>query len=1284
MTVNDINQSLISAIELLAQKCDNELNTTLTIEGTIIGTLDSEIGAYSVNYMGSVFTAYANNPNIAYTIDDKVYVIVPNGDFTKEKFILGYPTTVTEDEAENPTLEVGGDFLDLPTNVSFCTYDKENFDKENPLDNSKMSKKRRVYSLPLTNKDFYKKVIQDYFNNYGSFKFSCKVKTNIVPESDSTSRQVDGNYGIILKIKYWPYEQLDRNRDTLITKEVVIDNSNILGNPYDQMVFSTQNVVIDDIPKGATIAVEEDDCIELSYFVEGFSQNLPAEDDFLKDAEGTIIDLADDLFIKDIQLKALSVIPKEKLSGYSLQIASSMGNFLTKDSSTYFYTDGITTKTISAEEYKALPAEEKALYASRLQLTTLSPIIKRKGKEVMLSDAPCYWFIEDSSVTSTADKRYSSFGGLGWRVLNPFKDEELGLYKTNHYSLDVGLLNLTKDYYDKVDSTSVYKCVILYDQTLIKDEITIKNMDSNLDIAVESVTGSNKVIAGAGTAHLRCVIKNASEDNYTYNWARYNKNGEFIESLKPISGIPNEVKIPAIYIDTMNIVKCTVYRDNTCLGSSSINIVLDTSVDYIVTIKNSDILYKYDSDGDSPMSPKYDGSVGSAITSISPLKINIYRADGVELIEEEYKRVNVTWSLPVYSLMKFDESVTSSIDSNQTHYIYKTNGWSSHSIGINYSIESTYKNDAMDNTVTVTIDFDGSQVTQSSTILFLKDGEDGTNGTSYTAAITYLGLSNKSVANDGTPHRFQVYTDGSKFRYINYRAFNQNNTGLFDFYDEEKASTDTELVRKSNRILLNDPNGFDVAIYYNGRDITQDEGVSYEITRWSIVNYLTPTSGTLVSVERDSLGDDKYYFLKLNSENYNGQNNCAILQAQIKLKNSREYIYAYYPIEIIKLPYFSQNPLRYYFLDGFTSVMYAADGSSPKYSNGKYFSFYSNNGVSSTPIDLDLKREDIVSVSGTLRVNKRPVSIENEQKYYIYNAIPKTEYNGETNNFIKYTLGEIDYYIPIYCYYDTTGYSNMIKWDGSTISVDGDAKIVSSQVLSGVSGNSGFTGLTIGVTETNDNIDKKTKNGLISFQNGNQTSYISADTGAVYLGPHNEISFAVPSANSVDDGLVTNTICGWTATVDRLYDKFGENNITALYSEDAKHIATYKAEKDKDSSSHLISIKAEGPTHKTLVSYDGTFYTDGGNIGGWIITPNGLVSKDGKIVLDSTLGAVTGGAADVSDAINDLITKYNSLVNRIEILETDTPNPGEGENPSSPAPESMGTINFSDIDKLFN
>ena len=87
--MNEFHKSFVESMEILANESMKKVSTTVTIEAKILKVVDSGLGIYKIEYMGNKFEAHTNNQSVQYSVNDKVYVLIPNGDFTKTKIIIG-------------------------------------------------------------------------------------------------------------------------------------------------------------------------------------------------------------------------------------------------------------------------------------------------------------------------------------------------------------------------------------------------------------------------------------------------------------------------------------------------------------------------------------------------------------------------------------------------------------------------------------------------------------------------------------------------------------------------------------------------------------------------------------------------------------------------------------------------------------------------------------------------------------------------------------------------------------------------------------------------------------------------------------------------------------------------------------------------------------------------------------------------------------------------------------------------------------------------------------------
>lgn len=87
--MSSLQESLLNSFEILAKGYIQQSPSTTVIEGTVSQIIDASIGQYKIQYLNNTLIAYTSNFNIHFNIGDKVYVLVPNGDFAKHKLILG-------------------------------------------------------------------------------------------------------------------------------------------------------------------------------------------------------------------------------------------------------------------------------------------------------------------------------------------------------------------------------------------------------------------------------------------------------------------------------------------------------------------------------------------------------------------------------------------------------------------------------------------------------------------------------------------------------------------------------------------------------------------------------------------------------------------------------------------------------------------------------------------------------------------------------------------------------------------------------------------------------------------------------------------------------------------------------------------------------------------------------------------------------------------------------------------------------------------------------------------
>ena len=88
-TAADISEQLFEAIDAIVMERIRVLKYDKTVVATIIENTEAPYGKYKVTTDNNItFYAYASTSK--YELQEKVYVRIPEGDYTKQKIITGY------------------------------------------------------------------------------------------------------------------------------------------------------------------------------------------------------------------------------------------------------------------------------------------------------------------------------------------------------------------------------------------------------------------------------------------------------------------------------------------------------------------------------------------------------------------------------------------------------------------------------------------------------------------------------------------------------------------------------------------------------------------------------------------------------------------------------------------------------------------------------------------------------------------------------------------------------------------------------------------------------------------------------------------------------------------------------------------------------------------------------------------------------------------------------------------------------------------------------------------
>lgn len=93
---NELQSAVLAAMDNIAKDRIERLQTDKTVTATVVQCNNSLTGEYLVSYQGGNIVAYSQD-GTAYSKNASVYVLVPEGNFSNTKIILGYAVALEDD-----------------------------------------------------------------------------------------------------------------------------------------------------------------------------------------------------------------------------------------------------------------------------------------------------------------------------------------------------------------------------------------------------------------------------------------------------------------------------------------------------------------------------------------------------------------------------------------------------------------------------------------------------------------------------------------------------------------------------------------------------------------------------------------------------------------------------------------------------------------------------------------------------------------------------------------------------------------------------------------------------------------------------------------------------------------------------------------------------------------------------------------------------------------------------------------------------------------------------------
>lgn len=623
--MNQYSEQVLSAIDTLV---DNKLSKlrydkTIEVEITLIADIDS--GEYKVKYQGNTFSAFANNVETQYKIGEKVYVVVPEGDFSNKKIISAKISKQSLSQTQltnlqNQIIETSPNLVSLYNNGVIKIDEAGIVAGPEPQKEDKHDKWQKVL---FSNDEAQKNdAFTQYARNFDLIKIEAQFQTLF------TETHSKGNYGLLVE-----FYTIDS--ETIATYKLDIKDFN--GQPYHFNNYTLQSNVIQ-IEKNYLTGIKQ-----ITLFQEGFDVDSGNTEE-------------PNIFVKDVKI---TFVERKDLSNvsYYLTIQAPNGNVISDP-----------TDTVNLKAYLA-----------------------HQGKELSLDKAVCTWYERDLSIM-VGTPQYAAAAGFGWRQLKG-NDQEITLTKN-----DVA--------YEKK-----YKLVVVYnDDIVVTTETEVWNLISNYNYSIEQDTNSSDI---------KLLLKNNSGygDLQGIWYISYLDGGyaQFSDNKKT-----NEVTLEKeVFVYPSATIYCSVYDGESLIGTEEYNIQIGNLEQDLVVHFEGLNAFRYDANGDIAIE---EADQEKFITPVLTWK------DG---LGDWY---NIAWIAPDGE--RLDQNTFTSDKRYQPKQSMMQDLWVDTYNILHYNIKRKFRAGYLNNTVKLEITtLDGSKYLFDHEVLFVKDGDQGTNGSSFVIQI---------------------------------------------------------------------------------------------------------------------------------------------------------------------------------------------------------------------------------------------------------------------------------------------------------------------------------------------------------------------------------------------------------------------------------------------------------------------------------------------------------------------------------------------------------------------
>lgn len=673
--------------------------------------------------------------------------------------------------------------------------------------------------------------------------------------------------------------------------------------------------------------------------------------------------------------------------------------------SSYYLTVAMPQGMVFTDNYSSLTLQAKLMSGSESLMSK--------------SSCSCLWYVEDPGIL-IGSEQYEKAGGIGWRRIQKDKFDTVTISRSECPA-----------------ATTNFKVVVIYNEDkILSKEISLINLTSHYGLYLDL------------TSDTILEIKDKKNDALTVSGLWYI---ELPDTTRIAAGNTKSSSLDlAPYLAYPWIkVYCDVFDGSTKIGVLNWTNYRSNDEDelpnFILQYSGDDIFH-YDANGDI-----YDVTEYDDIEHVLRCNIATSQADSLTFtmrwLDSDKK--------PITTEQEFKDSMMRSVwvDAGDN--------------SLHFKVRTKFYEMLNNNTVYVRLTaLDGTYVDYEKEISFLKDGDQGTNGTTYLCLIRPINLNSEVKRTDKVALRYANGTWGTD--QIAFKAFVYCNGELI----EQRA----------------DKADFNISYTWQTRNVeivTAGQNIYHKISIRAM-----PNGGT------DKYSSSGKYTragsTPLTPEAMGGF--YAKVQVDIRYKTeSKTSVYAYYPIDVcvggLNLAAVTYQAPQY--------IKYSSSGVNPQYDSSPLA--FSYNGTKGT----------IESLSGFLGVWNNYLT-------------PASHYTGENNSvgLLKMSVNKNIYLLhSVFMYLNPYGNEAINSWDGTAVEVDNaGGTILAPQIGAGTKNTSNqFSGVVMG----KDSIQDKT--GLYGYKNGINTFALTED-GKASFGTKGQITIDGENAqitgknNGADDG----------------------------------------------------------------------------------------------------------------------------------------------------------------------